>query len=270
MEWEKIMPALSFHSILQQEKSLLDEAAKKLAVFDREVESAGDQIGEVVYSSLVSALNAARKAYDEITQVVAGVEAATAQGRVATEALPPTMAGHVAAFQGSGVQVPAMNNIIMALRLCAQRPSDVWRGEIRKQAGALLERLHGSLSQGTDAKAVAHAAQIYTSAFCWFELAWFDNDGVGANQPKEVSLFSQLLSWKGALLVAGVATAGYFGGGYVVPYVSEKVGGLFGSRTKNKELADGEDDDEDDDDVEEVDEEVIFDVEMPEPLALAE
>ncbi len=265
------MPALNFTTILQQERSLLDEASKKLAVFDKEVEAAQDQLGEVVYASLVAALDAANKSFEEISTIAQSITAASAQGRVAVELLPPTMQAHANAFQGNGTTAPALNQIIFSLRLCAQRPSDVWRGEIRKQAGALLERLHGALSQGTDPRAVAQMAELYTSAFCWFELAWFDNDGRGVTDPAQPkSLFSQLFSLQGALLVAGLATAGYFGGQYVVPFVADKVGSVFGlgGRTKNKEIDDGEDEDEDEgDDAEDEGEEettfVLEDADMP-------
>lgn len=267
------MPALNFATILQQERTLLDEAAKKLAVFDKEVEAAQDQLGEVVYASLVSALDAANKNYDEIAHAAQNIASASAQGRVAVELLPPTMMPHADAFQGSGPSASALNQIIFSLRLCAMRPSDVWRGEIRKQAGALLERLHGALAQGTDPKSVAQMAELYTSAFCWFELAWFDSDGKGMTEAKpQASLFSQLFSLQGALLVAGLATAGYFGGQYVVPFVTEKVGGVFGlggGRTQN-EIEDGEDDDEDDDDDDDAEEAAFVVEDMPSPFAKME
>lgn len=250
---EPLMPALSFDSILQQERILLDEAAKKLAVFDKEAE--GDEMGEVVYASLVSALDLADKNLQELAQVWSMIQQASASGQVAINALPDHMKDRAQFFQGRDPQsITALNNIIMALRLCSIRPSDVWRAEIRRQADALLGRLHQSLMQGTDPKAIEGMAQVYTSAFCWFEMAWFDADGSGVTgQGQQQSLFSQLFSMQGALLVAGLATAGYFGGRYAVPFVTSKVGGMFGmgGRTKNKQIeedSDDEDDDEEEDD----------------------
>lgn len=274
------MPALSYDSILQQERVLLDEAAKKLAVFDKEAE--GDELGEVVYASLVSALDAANKDYDGLVQTWQHIQQASAQGQVAINALPESMADRAPFFQGSGPTAVALNNIIMALCLYTKRPSDVWRAEIRRQGDALLARLHQSLTQGMPAEQVAHMSQIYTSAFCWFELAWFDSDGAAAGQAPQKSIFSQLFSLEGALLVAGVGVAGYFGGRYAVPFVADKVGGMLGlgGRTKNKQLKeaeiieedeedeDTEDLDNDDDEEDEEEEEVTFKVADIPPLQL--
>lgn len=229
------MPDLTFKEILENENAMLMDAQEKLAVFDREVEAIGDQTAEEVYSSLLTALDSAKQSYANLLDVVSRIEQATAQNRIAFDALPPTMVQHAQSFQNPNMNAAAANKIIISLWLCAQRPTDVWRGEIRKQASALLQRLHVALANNADATSIMNMTEVYTSVFCWFEQAWFDK-----SFKEEKGFLSTLFSWKGLGTVAAAATAGYFGGNYLVPVVSGYLG--YGS---GGEIDDGGDDDVD-------------------------
>ena len=258
------MPHLSFQTVLETERQMLDAAGKQLAIFDKEVEQAQDQVGEQVYASLVTAYNAANAAYDDLVNVVNMAVQASQAGQIAVQLLPPHLANLAQSMQQQPPQnAPAVNQIILSLRFCSLRPSDVWRGEIRIQAGALLERMFNALATGSaNAQTIQQMAEVYTSAFCWFETAWFDEKGVAiaGGSANGSSLWSHLFSLKGAALIGITAIAGYFGGKFAVEKYQEWFGG-----------EGGEEIDEEEEDIAEGDEgevvtgeEFIFDVPAPE------
>jgi len=221
------MPNLSFRTILTTERQMLAGAAKQLAIFDKEVEQAQDQVGEQVYASLVTAYQAAQSALQEMEQIIAAADQATQAGQIATHLLPPHMAdvGQQMIAQTPD-KVAAINRIILSLRFCSLRPSDIWRGEIRIQAGALLERMFAALAGGgASAQVIEQMAEVYTSAFCWFETAWFDDKPATVNGNGNGSLWSHLFSLKGAGVIGLAAIAGYFGGNYAVEMYNNYMGG---------------------------------------------
>lgn len=212
------VPELKYETILAQESKMLQRASKDLADFHREVEAEKDEVGRTVYASLYSAYQKAQQALQMYQTMVQTTQQATAQGRVAMEVLPPNVRGN---FPTQGLDPAALNSIILGLRMCAERPTDVWRNEIRRQASELVKKLHMALMSGKDPRIIEKMCQLYTSAFCWFEAAWCDTSEAEASPGSASSWRKMLFSWQGGLGVLAVGTAGYFGGSFVAGKVKD-------------------------------------------------
>jgi len=208
--------------ILNQESDYLSRVASELESLSALAEKSVPL--EQIYSA---AHHAYTLAYADLQRLESDLASMSATASTLNAGwIPPALRQALSQMPAGRRQV--VQEMLTTFRLCMNRPSDVMRMEMRRQAGAILNGLQQLAMQSSlSDEALARDIAVIGNLLCRF-----DSLAPTPEAPPSPPWYSSFLSLPGLLVTAGVSALAWFGRGY-----AEEQGWIGGDDQEDSPLA---------------------------------
>ncbi len=206
--------------IVNQEADYLDRVATELESLSKAAESSAPL--EQIYAAAYHAYTLAHAELARLEQDLASMSQTASTLNAGW--IPPALKQTLAQMPQARQQV--VREMLTTFRLCMNRPSDVMRLEMRRQAGAILNGLQQlAMQSALSDEALAHDIAVIGNLLCRF-------DSLTPQTPSTPTApwYSSFLTIPGLLVAAGVGALAWFGRGY-----AEDAGWIGGGESEGEE-----------------------------------